>query len=201
MISYTLLCSNDHSFDAWFRGGDDFDMQSEKGLVACPVCGDASVSKALMAPNVSTGRSQEKAAREVTHAMLQAKVALEADKAATEAEKATKTETTKSVDGEVLQAAAGDALTSSAPVAAAPTLKNAPAPVKAYVEAVRKLRSEVEANSEDVGKNFASEARKMHHGETEERAIRGEATLEEAAALDEEGIDVFMLPNLPEEGH
>lgn len=201
MISYTLICSNDHSFDAWFRGGDDYDLQAEKGLVTCPMCGDAAVSKALMTPNVSTGRSKEKAAREVTNAMMQAKVALEADKAAVEADKAAKAADTKPVDGEVLQTSADDALTGSAPVAVAPTLKDAPAPVKAYVEAVRKLRSEVEANSEDVGKNFASEARKMHHGESEERAIRGEASLEDAAALDEEGIDVFMLPNLPEDGH
>lgn len=201
MISYTLICSKDHSFDAWFRGGDDYDLQSEKGFVTCPVCGDATVSKALMAPNVSTGRSKEKAAREVTNAMMQAKAALEADKAATEADKALKSGDTRPVEGEVLQAPADDLPAGSAPVAAAPTLKDAPAPVKAYVDAVRKLRSEVEANSEDVGKNFASEARKMHHGESDERAIRGEASLEEAAALDEEGIDVFMLPNLPEDGH
>lgn len=201
MISYTLICSKDHSFDAWFRGGDDYELQSEKGLVTCPVCGDGAVSKAMMAPNVSTGRSKEKAAREVTNAMLQAKAVLEADKAATEADKGLKPGDAKIVEGEVLQRPTADLLTSSAPVAAAPTLKDAPAPVKAYVDAVRKLRSEVEANSEDVGRNFATEARKMHHGESEERAIRGEASLEEAAALDEEGIDVFMLPNLPEDGH
>jgi hypothetical protein len=194
MISYTLICSQDHSFDAWFRGGDDYAMQIDKGLVTCPVCGDSEISKALMAPNVSTGRSQEKAAREVTHAMAQAKAALEADKAGSP--------DGGPIEGEVLQSTADDTMTGPpGPVAAALSLKDAPAPVKAYVEAVRKLRSEVEANSEDVGKNFASEARKMHHGESEERAIRGEASLEEAAALDEEGIDVFMLPNLPEDGH
>lgn len=196
MISYTLICSNKHSFDAWFRGGDDFDMQVKNGLVTCPQCGDGAISKALMAPNVSTGRSKEKAAREVGNAMLQAKIALEADKAA-------KPENAKPVDGEVLPAVTDPAQPSGvpAPLAAAPSLKNAPAPVKAYVEAVRKLRKEVEASSEDVGKNFAKEARKMHHGESEERAIRGQASPEEAAALDEEGIDVFMLPTLPEDGH
>lgn len=201
MISYTLICSNDHSFDAWFRGGDDYEMQSQNGLIACPVCADASVSKALMAPNVSTGRSKEKAAREVTQAMMQAKVALDADKAAQEADKASDSDSLKPLDGDVLPASPEPAPLNPKAVAVAPMLKDAPAPVKAYVDAVRKLRSEVEASSEDVGKNFASEARKIHHGESEERAIRGEASLEEAAALDEEGIDVFMLPTLPEDGH
>lgn len=194
MISYTLICSNDHSFDAWFRGGDDYEMQSQKGLIACPVCADATVSKALMAPNVSTGRSKEKAAREVTQAMMQAK-------AAQEVGKASDSDSPKPLEGDVLPASPEPAPLNPKAVAVAPMLKDAPAPVKAYVEAVRQLRSEVEASSEDVGKNFASEARKIHHGESEERAIRGEASLEEAAALDEEGIDVFMLPTLPEEGH
>lgn len=201
MISYTLICSKDHSFDAWFRGSDDFEMQSDKGLVTCPVCGDAAVSKTLMAPNVSTGRSKEKAAHEVTAAMMQAKVALEAEKAASQADQTKGSGDAKPLEGEVLRSTRDGASLVAGPVAAAPSLKDAPAPVKAYVDAVRKLRSEVEANSEDVGKNFASEARKMHHGESEERAIRGEASLEEAAALDEEGIDVFMLPSLPEDGH
>ncbi len=191
MISYSLRCSNNHAFDGWFRGSDDFDMQVEGGLLQCPVCGDASISKALMAPNVSTGRAKEKAAKEVHQAMVQAKAALEAE-ASNDAPKAP-------VDGEVLPAPAAPPNT---PVAAAvPSLKDAPAPVKAYVETVRKLRAEVEANSEDVGTRFAEEARKMHHGEVDERPIRGEASLEEAAALDEEGIDVFVLPSLPEDGH
>ncbi len=191
MISYSLRCSNNHAFDGWFRGSDDFDMQVEGGLLQCPICGDASISKALMAPNVSTGRAKEKAAKEVHQAMVQAKAALEAE-ASNDAPKAP-------VDGEVLPAQAASPNT---PVAAAlPSLKDAPAPVKAYVETVRKLRAEVEANSEDVGTRFAEEARKMHHGEVDERPIRGEASLEEAAALDEEGIDVFVLPALPEDGH
>lgn len=192
MISYTLRCSNDHAFDGWFRGSDDFDAQVENGLLECPLCGDTAITKALMAPNVSTGRAKEKAAKEVHQAMVQAKAVMDAE-ASSEASR-------KPVDGEVLPAP--DPSPASAPVAAAvPSLKDAPAPVKAYVETVRKLRAEVEANSEDVGKRFAEEARKMHHGEADERPIRGEASLEEAAALDEEGIDVFVIPSLPEDGH
>ncbi|MFN3170177.1 MAG: DUF1178 family protein [Hyphomicrobiales bacterium] len=192
MISYTLRCSNDHAFDGWFRGSDDFDAQVQNGLLECPLCGDTAIMKALMAPNVSTGRAKEKAAKEVHQAMVQAKAVIDAE-ASSEVSR-------KPVDGEVLPAPGPSP--ASAPVAAAvPSLKDAPAPVKAYVETVRKLRAEVEANSEDVGKRFAEEARKMHHGEADERPIRGEASLEEAAALDEEGIDVFVIPSLPEDGH
>ena len=49
-------------------------------------------------------------------------------------------------------------------------------------------------NTDDVGERFAEEARKIHYGEADERAIRGKATPDEAEALREEGIDVFSLP-------
>jgi hypothetical protein len=52
----------------------------------------------------------------------------------------------------------------------------------------------VMANTEDVGPQFAEEARKIHYGEREERHIRGQATREETEALLEEGIDVMPLP-------
>ena len=48
----------------------------------------------------------------------------------------------------------------------------------------------VMANTEDVGTQFAEEARKIHYGEREERSIRGQATREETEALLEEGIDM-----------
>lgn len=53
------------------------------------------------------------------------------------------------------------------------------------------------ATTEDVGNQFAEEARKIHYGETAERGIRGKASSEETAALQEEGIAVLSLP-LPE---
>ena len=202
MISYSLKCKNGHAFDGWFRGSDDFDAQVKSRLLVCPVCGDEMIEKALMAPNVSTTRDKAKAAGEVQQALLAAKVAMEAQKAA-EAPGETQT---ASVDGTVGIDSAGtgsartdSAGTGSVPVSASPALKDAPEPVRAYVEAVRKLRAEVEATAEDVGAKFADEARKMHHGDAEERPIRGEATFEEAVELDEEGIDVFVLPVLPED--
>jgi hypothetical protein len=50
------------------------------------------------------------------------------------------------------------------------------------------------ANTEDVGERFAEEARRIHYGETEERAIRGQASADEREALLDEGIEVHPLP-------
>jgi len=69
------------------------------------------------------------------------------------------------------------------------------------VSAVRRLKAHVEANADYVGERFPEEARKIHYEEAEARAIYGEASLEDAAALSEEGIDVQPLPKLPEESN
>jgi hypothetical protein len=52
----------------------------------------------------------------------------------------------------------------------------------------------VMANTDDVGEQFAEEARRIHYGEVEERAIRGQATREDALALQDEGIELMALP-------
>lgn len=63
------------------------------------------------------------------------------------------------------------------------------------------LARRVIAQTEDVGERFASEARRMHHGEVEERAIRGQASARETAELLEEGIPVLplLLPDAAKE--
>ncbi len=65
--------------------------------------------------------------------------------------------------------------------------------------ALAELRSQVEENFDYVGPEFAEEARKIHYGETEDRAIYGETSEEEARALDEEGVAVRRIPWLPQE--
>lgn len=62
MIRFSLHCDKAHEFEGWFRDNADFDTQSKRGLVDCPVCGSHKVSKSLMAPAVSTGRKKEKMA-------------------------------------------------------------------------------------------------------------------------------------------
>jgi hypothetical protein len=56
MIKYSLVCDNAHEFDSWFPNSDAFDKQAKRGLVECPHCGSQKVSKALMAPSVSTSK-------------------------------------------------------------------------------------------------------------------------------------------------
>lgn len=65
-----------------------------------------------------------------------------------------------------------------------------PALQAAWLDLARKIV----ASTEDVGARFAQEARRMHHGEVQERAIRGQATADEALELMEEGIAVVPLP-------
>lgn len=60
----------------------------------------------------------------------------------------------------------------------------------AWLSAARRIMAE----SEDVGARFAEEARRMHYGEASQRAIRGQASLEETAQLLDEGIPVVPLP-------
>jgi hypothetical protein len=64
---------------------------------------------------------------------------------------------------------------------------------------LKSLRAHLEANAENVGPAFPEEARKMHYGEAEPRSIYGEASLDEARALKEEGIPALPLPPLPED--
>jgi len=62
------------------------------------------------------------------------------------------------------------------------------------LDAAGKIREAVEDNFEYVGDDFADEARAIHYGDSEERGIYGEATEQEAVALDEEGIDISRIP-------
>lgn len=135
MIVFDLRCAKDHVFEAWFPDSKTFDRQAKKKQVVCPVCGDTRVEKALMAPNISTGRK-------------------------------------KDAEKEQVQAAK-------------------------VMRALSEIRRQVEDNCDYVGPQFAEEARKIHHGETEERGIYGEATKEESKELADEGIEVGVIPWVP----
>ena len=64
-------------------------------------------------------------------------------------------------------------------------------------EAMVEMRRHVEKNADYVGPKFADEARKIHHGETRERSIYGEATDAESEALRDEGIEFGRIPWVP----
>jgi hypothetical protein len=59
---------------------------------------------------------------------------------------------------------------------------------------VLKMMRRLVADTENVGRAFAEEARKIHYEEAPKRGIRGQATPDEAEDLREEGIDFMSLP-------
>ena len=165
-----LQCSHSHVFEGWFGSEEDFQSQLTRGLLTCPMCGDANVIKKLSAPrlNLHTARGERDAAQ---------------------AERA---------DSDNATSAAGAGTDVAVANTAAPVLPSLqdvanlePAQLQA---ALLKMVRHVVANTEDVGDSFPEEARKMHYGETEARNIRGHATLEETEELMEEGIAVMPLP-------
>ena len=52
MIVFDLSCHEGHRFEGWFASSTDYAEQQARGLLACPSCGSAEVSKAPMAPAV-----------------------------------------------------------------------------------------------------------------------------------------------------
>ncbi len=55
MIVFSLKCSKGHPFDEWFTSSAEFDAKADAGEIPCPECGDVTVSKDLMAPNIGVG--------------------------------------------------------------------------------------------------------------------------------------------------
>ncbi|TCM88132.1 DUF1178 family protein [Rhodovulum steppense] len=79
----------------------------------------------------------------------------------------------------------------------APPARPLSQPASPAEQALAELRRRIEAESEDVGLRFVKEARDMHDGLTPRRAIRGEARLDEAKKLIEEGVPIAPLPFVP----
>jgi hypothetical protein len=143
-----LRCAAGHAFEGWFASDDDFQSQRERGLLDCPMCGNADVVKLPSAPRLNLSGARPPAPAPENH---------DAPRPAP---------------------------------APAPTMAVHGNAVTRFVAAVAELLQ----NTEDVGTRFAEEARRIHYGETEQKAIRGQTTPEERAALADEGIEVFTLP-------
>ena len=73
--------------------------------------------------------------------------------------------------------------------------KNAPLrpPGKERVNLGERIETFLRDNFEDVGGNFAEEARRLHYGESKPRNIRGEATPEEEKDLQSEGVGFLKV--------
>ena len=65
---------------------------------------------------------------------------------------------------------------------------------KTLINKISKYKKIVEKNFEYVGKNFTEEAKKIKYGEVDDRAIYGEADLNQAKELIEEEIEFHPLP-------
>ncbi len=191
MILFALRCSADHQFEAWFRNGAAYDEQAAAHQIACPICGDTVVGKAPMAPRIAKG------------------VARAADRAREQAE---------AVAANAPPSAAPAAPSNAVP-AALPATIPAPVPLpnaadvvaalppslndaqrEAVAEVMRQLtevRRSVEKNCDYVGDRFAEEARRIHYGESDPRGIYGEASDEEVAELNEEGVTFHRIPWIP----
>jgi len=73
-----------------------------------------------------------------------------------------------------------------------------PAAMRAMMmEAMTRVRAHVEDNFDYVGDRFATEARAIHEGKSEERGIYGEASPAEVKSLVEDGVPVAPLPPAP----
>ena len=53
-----LQCGHAHAFEGWFASEDDFQDQLVRGLVECPLCGDATITKLPSAPRLNLGAAQ-----------------------------------------------------------------------------------------------------------------------------------------------
>jgi hypothetical protein len=142
VIVFDLKCSGAHVFEVWFKSSGAYEQQREQGLIACPFCGDVTVTKAVMAPAV---------------------------------------------------AAKGNQVPEKAPASQEA--------FKAALAAIAQLQAKQLETSTWVGGAFAEKARAMHEGDAPEAPIHGQATLEEAKALVEDGVPVapLLVPVVPPE--
>lgn len=67
-----LRCAHDHRFEGWFSSDEDFESQASRGLVGCPACGDASISKLPSAPRLNVSGLKEEGAAPDRLAAIQA---------------------------------------------------------------------------------------------------------------------------------
>jgi hypothetical protein len=164
-----LQCAGMHTFEGWFGSEEDYQSQRERDLVACPLCANTDVRKLPSAPRLNLGAAEPRSAK-------------------------TPTQEEAAATSGAVSPAANVSTTPNAETVASSLAQVHPEAAEMVQEAWLKMVKHVIANTEDVGQNFAEEARKMHYGESEERNIRGQASIEETKDLLEEGIEVLPLP-------
>ena len=63
MIRYNLRCERGHAFESWFQSSQAYETQEKRKLVNCPSCGSAKVERAIMAPQIVSKKSRDRAYR------------------------------------------------------------------------------------------------------------------------------------------
>ena len=134
MPKYNLLCARDHEFEGWFASEESYLDQKNKKLIACPICDNTGIRRAVMAPNV-TLKSEKIQSKKSNTAFYNSRSTLQ------------------------------------------------------------HLKTRVEKNCENVGDNFAKEARKASLGERDDH-IYGTASDKEIKDLHKEGIGAIRIPNV-----
>ena len=133
MPKYNLLCTRDHEFEGWFASEKSYLDQKNKKLIACPICDNTGIRRAVMAPNVV--KSKKITSKKNNTAFYNSRSTLQ------------------------------------------------------------HLKTWVEKNCENVGDNFAKEARKASLGERDDH-IYGTASDKEIKELHNEGIGAIRIPNV-----
>ena len=134
MPKYNLLCTRDHEFEGWFASEKSYLDQKNKKLIACPICDNTGIRRAVMAPNVNL-KSKKIQSKKSNTAFYKSRSTLQ------------------------------------------------------------HLKTWGEKKCENVGDNFAKEARKASLGERDDH-IYGTASDKEIKELHKEGIGAIRIPNV-----
>tara|TARA_B100001057_G_scaffold407006_1_gene420682 strand:+ start:238 stop:771 length:534 start_codon:yes stop_codon:yes gene_type:complete len=176
MIKYQLICDLSHEFEGWFQTSSSFDAQIQSELITCPVCGSADVRRALMTPNLASPKRRRRSfADDISSTNV-------ADNGAVDNPSLPSNQTNSRVSRDIASGAS-------------PSVTE----IGQAMAQLRQLQRKITAEYRDVGTEFASEARKIHYGESAPENIYGQSSDEEREALADEGIDVVAMPWLPPE--
>lgn len=166
-----LRCSQGHGFEGWFASEADFRAQVDASRLACPLCEDTQVTRLPSAPRLNLSVRRDEPPRKDDHLCAQ----VQRQSAPHESSPST--------------AEAGDGARSQAEGSESSARSSASLQAL-WLAAVHHVLE----HTEDVGPQFAEQARRIHYGEAPERGIRGQVTDDERSALNEEGIETLAIP-------
>ena len=193
MIVYKLKCDINHIFECWFRNSAAFEEQQRSKLLSCPFCTSTLVTKAPMSPRLSFQKETALPAPDPSDA---SSFEGEVPSSFLPEVYASKNEVTDAIH--LTNAVKKSSLLMESEVVV-PLNEDLPHPSALVRKALLDLKEFVKKNCDDVGGQFAEEARRIHYGETKKRNIYGQTSLDEIIELHQEGVEVSALPPFPRE--